>query len=747
MLGDARPERDETFTVTLSAPVNAELARAEATAVIVNDDMASASIADGRVEEGDSGTTDVDFRVTLSVAGDLEVTVTYATADGTANAGTDYQAASGELRFAPGETEMNVSVPVLGDARPERDETFTVTLSGPVNAELARAEATGVIVNDDTASASIADARMAEGDSGVTDIDFRVTLSVAGDLEVTVAYATADGTADAGTDYQAASGELRFAPGETEMNVSVPVLGDTTPEADETFTVTLSSPSNANLGGTTVATGVIVDDDVVGARTRALEASLAGFGRTLSLDAMGAVRGRFRDRSAMQGSEVVLGGSPTGWRETLLADQFEGWKHDWAAPDSHGPRRSQLSLGEFLQRSSFNLALSESGQGEDTGPNLSLWGRVSSGRFSGRPSTGLSSNGEVVTGFLGVDARSERLLAGMALAQSDGEIDYGISDFAGKLDISLTSVLPYVHYQLNEKLEIWSMIGVGWGEGNYRDAVRSGQTESHESRGALDLGFRLAAVGANRALAAWKNVGLELKSDAFAVIVEGEPEGSEAQPGVRAHSQGIRLMLAGRKELMTAEQGPGRLEANLEFGGRWDGGDAQTGWGTEVGGGLDYRRADLGLGVAVQGQYLLFHQAQSFEEKGMSLTLEFDPGARGKGFSLALRPAWGAHSSGAGRLWNHETLAHIGGPAQQMEPGNASERLDLEWGYGFGLRRSAGVLRLQGAMSHQGASQRSYRVGGVLNMPGRTRGSLELSREEGLDKPSHGLLITWEHRW
>ena len=752
VLGDQRPEVDETFTLTLSSPVNVELARAEATGTIVNDDTAQASIADARMDEGDSGMTDLDLTVSLSVAGDLEVTVAYATADGTASAGGDYQATSGELRFAPGETEQTVSVPVLGDLRPEVDETFTVTLSNPVNAETDRAEATGTIVNDDTAQASIADMGAEEGDSGMADLDFTVTLSVAGDLAVTVSYATADGTASAGTDYQTTSGELQFAPGETEMTVSVPVLGDTAPEADETFTVTLSSPSNAELA-TTAATGTIVDDDVADARTQALEASMASFGRTFTWDAIDAISGRFDGTTAARGSQMVLGGSPVGQRETAFADPFASWNRDFgfgqsaqmAHMHSRQPWRNRLSLGDFLQQSSFHLALSEGGDG-DEGRDLSIWGRASSGRFSGQPSTGLSSDGQVVTGYLGVDGKVGNLFAGVALAHSTGDVDYGVSDFGGNLDMSLTSVLPYANFQLNEKLEVWSMVGIGWGEADFQDAVRTGRTEAHATRGTLDLSMRMAAVGANRALATWQNIDLELKSDAFVMSMDGEANGGGAQPEVSARAQGIRLALAGRKELVATEQG--RLGANLEFGGRWDGGDAQTGTGAEVGGGLDYRHADLGLGVALQGQYLLFHQADSFDERGVSLTLEFDPGVQGQGFSLALRPAWGAYpgggAGGAGALWNNDALLRVGGMSQHAGPGMASERLDLEWGYGFGPRRGSG-LRLQGVMSQHGASQRRYRFGGALEGPGKTRGSLELSRQEWLGEASHGFLITWEH--
>ncbi len=783
VIGDRDQEMDETFEVVLGDGPRSRWAQT-ATGTILDDDAVSLAVEHrGRLVEGggEDGAAMATFVVTLSAPSPRSVYAAYITRDGTARAGQDFERRSGELSFPAGALRREVQVPIIDDDLAEEDETFELEIIEPEGALLASggAKATATILDDDgdgrTAAAqmrrvlSVADARTPEGAGEAV---FAVTLSPPALLPVTVAYATEDGTASAGTDYQATSGELRFAPGETELTVSVPLLGDRTPEADETFMVRLSSPVNAKVGRAAAA-GTIVDDDVAEARDRALETSLAGFGRTLTRDAMSAIGGRFEGMPAARGSRLVLGGQHllSSDEEALPAHQFAGWRQtpgafeagwgstaqapgfqppqDLAELGPHGPgRRSQRSLGDFLRQSSFELALGgRGGEGEEAGWNLSLWGLASGGRFSGEPSTGLASRGEAATSYLGMDAKvGERLFAGVALAHSDGEIGYGLSDFSGELDLSLTSVLPYVNFQLSEKLEIWSMMGVGWGEGQFRDAVKSGQMGQTEqdAQGSLDLDLSMVAVGANRALANWRNVDLELKSDAFVLLMKGEAEGGlEAQPELSARSQGVRLALAGRTELMASEQG--RLGVNLELGERWDGGDAQTGWGTEVGAGLDYRHAGLGLGVAVQGQYLLVHSAQSLEEKGVSLTLEFAPGVQGKGLSLALRPAWGAYPGGAGELLNNEAL--LRGTERQAGLGSASERLDLEWGYGLGLRSDAGLLTLRGGLSYQEMGQRAWRFGGLLDMPGSTRGSWELSRLEGLGKPSHGLLIKWEHKW
>ena len=124
---------------------------------------------------------------------------------------------------------------------------------------------------------SVANVSQSEGDSGSQPAAFTVSLSKASPLRVTVAYATTDGTATAGSDYTATSGTLVFAPGQTSQTVAVPVIGDTAYESDETFTLTLSSPVNATLG-TATATGTITNNDVPTAPPGHYNGQIAGSG-------------------------------------------------------------------------------------------------------------------------------------------------------------------------------------------------------------------------------------------------------------------------------------------------------------------------------------------------------------------------------------------------------------------------------------------------------------------------------------
>ena len=109
----------------------------------------SLSIGDATVTEGNTGTTNAVFTVSLSTASSQTVTVRYATANGTATAGSDYTAVSGTLTFAPGQLTRTIAVPVLGDTVVEPNETFIVNLTSPTNATLSDSQGAGTITNND----------------------------------------------------------------------------------------------------------------------------------------------------------------------------------------------------------------------------------------------------------------------------------------------------------------------------------------------------------------------------------------------------------------------------------------------------------------------------------------------------------------------------------------------------------------------------------------------------------------------
>jgi hypothetical protein len=245
--GDNIDEINETFTVQLTGPVDATIAKGQGIATIVDNDGPDINVADLSIVEGDSGTLNAVFTVSLTFASVQDITVQFSTADGTAEAGVDYTAVTGTLTFLAGVSQRLVTVPVIGDAFDELDETFLLNITNPTNAFLGDAQGQATIVDNDVPSIFVNDVTLVEGNAGTTHAVFTVSLTFVGLLPVTVEFGTANQTASAGSDYTATSGTLTFIPGERVKAVSVAISGDTQAESNETFLFNLTSPTNADL--------------------------------------------------------------------------------------------------------------------------------------------------------------------------------------------------------------------------------------------------------------------------------------------------------------------------------------------------------------------------------------------------------------------------------------------------------------------------------------------------------------------
>jgi uncharacterized repeat protein (TIGR01451 family)/CSLREA domain-containing protein len=268
---DTKKEGDETFFVDLSNPsANAEIQDGQGQGTVLNDDPDPVvSISDpAAVTEGNPpGGTPVAFDVCLSGSTDATAAVHWAAADGTATlADGDYQAVSGDLSWAPGESGCKTAtVEVVRDTRGEANETLLVDLSAPENATIGDPQAVVTILNDDVVlpDLSINDAQVNEGNAGTRNLVFTVTLSEPSAQTVTVQYTTADGSATAGQDYTGVVTPvtLTFVPGDTSENLAIQIIGDTVYEnGNESFFVNLSSPTNAEiLDGQ--GQGTILEDD------------------------------------------------------------------------------------------------------------------------------------------------------------------------------------------------------------------------------------------------------------------------------------------------------------------------------------------------------------------------------------------------------------------------------------------------------------------------------------------------------
>ena len=581
---------------------------------------------------------------------------------------------------------------------------------------------------------SVADARVREAEGAA--LSFRVTLDAAQDSTVSVRYATADGTAVAGADYETASGVVRFAPGETAKTVSVAVLNDAHDEGSETLTLALSRAFGAELAdgeavGTIVNTGPMP------------QAWITRFGRTVGLQALEAIGERISGSAATGGTQVVVGGVELVGSEDFAGARLDAGAHWPSRPDDlEGSGFANDGRGmtgrELLLGSSFRLGAG----GEAGGPAWTGWGRFATSGFSGEE-TGLSLSGDVTTGFLGADVSVERLLAGLAVGVSEGEgsFDNGAGDGGGTVESSLTSVFPYASLTIGDGLDIWGLVGMGGGDLTL--------TVGEEVTKA-DLSMRMGALGLRGEVVTAEeegDLGLAWKSDALWVRTESAASRSSTGGNLEAASGDVSRVRVALESSRAFAMGSGSAVApTLEIGLRYDGGDAETGAGVEGGFGLQYSNPAQGLTVEGRVRGLLAHSDGAYEEWGASGLLRLDPGISGRGVSLAVVPVWGAASDGVEQLWSTGTAGSLAAD----DAFDAQARLQAELGYGLRPPVGHGVLTPYAGFSTAGAGAgRTYRLGARWRGGSMFQMALEGSygKADGDAQPATAAALRASYRW
>ena len=272
VLDDSSYEADETLMVTLATPAGGAVLGTPASAVVTlsSDDPIPAmgslqfSLSEYQLNE-DGGIATIS--VSRSGGSSGSVGVSYATSDSTATAGEDYTAASGSVNFADGGTSGSFQVTLLDDSEYEGDERVTLTLSNPTGgAVLGQTAQVDLVITEDDAAPASGLLVFSASDLGADEADGLIEVTVerqggsSGAAQVN--YATADGTAIAGIDYQVASGTLMFADGELSKTFEITIVDDALFEGTETINLILSDAVGASLGDTSTATISVTDDDV-----------------------------------------------------------------------------------------------------------------------------------------------------------------------------------------------------------------------------------------------------------------------------------------------------------------------------------------------------------------------------------------------------------------------------------------------------------------------------------------------------
>ena len=549
----------------------------EVQVTIVDQGFPEITIYDAQAKEEDGI---IRLPVELSHTTNQVVTVQYSSTDETATAAEDYTSSRGIVIFDPGGTRGIVQFELINDAKIEDTETFTVTLANATHAEIVRSSATATIIDDDGGAPTIAiyDA-VGSDDAGL--MMFEVVLSEPSPHAITVGYRTEDGTATAGQDYAASTGQVTFAPGVVQTTIDVPLLSKETNWQEEMFFVHLEVSESVQIEKD-VATAVIQQPTQV--QKNALAAYTARFVRTLSVQLTEAIQERLH---------------PSGSTCSAMhrAETAQLW---------HGTSNWTPSLGELLSGCRISkIDTTSSGR-------MGFWGRGSFRRFHGRDTDALTLRGDVSTAMIGTDYRwNAGWLAGMMVAYSQGSGTYRYPDQDGEIETHITGIYPYVSYEASE-WEIWMSGGYGWGSAEVQD-------------GKQDLASRFGAVGFQGDLASVRTSRLRYYGDVLLTDADIEEHQSEV----------IRVRLGMESAFHISEWIHPYVEANV----RQDGGDAETGISLELGGGLRVAYPEWKLHGEVRSQGLVLHSADGFMEWGISGSIQI--GHPSEGLMMRIRPSWG----------------------------------------------------------------------------------------------------------
>ena len=530
--------------------------------------------------------------------------------------------------------------------------------------------ATATVEGPSLPALSIADAAAQEGPNAF--LRFEITLSEASDDPVTFAIATSDGTAIAGTDYVAKNRSKTIRAGRTTAWFKIHVIDDSHNEGDETFTVTISNVSGATIADDT-AIGTIQNSDPIP------QGWLARFGRTVAeqhvtvvRDRLGADRspgfsGRFAGQplpspatgaegpkdghglDALQESRSAPPASPD--EEAVLAfrtadvpdlseDELLAFRSlladvDDAEDAGNGEETRTIAADDVLLGTSFAMAR-DSGTGFSTG----FWGRAARSGFGGRDGeTGV--DGEVTSVMLGTDWKRKGTLFGLAVSESRGTGTYDGAS-AGGIDARLAALVPYAGREIGDGLSVWGAFGIGRGEMTLSpegaDPVTAG------------IGWSMAAAGAEGDLAPGERFGgadLGWHADALRTRTTSDAVRSETGNLAAASGETSRLRL-GLKAAWERTLASGvTLWPNLEIGLRHDGGDAETGHGLEIGGGIGVGDPARGLSVSLEGRTLALHEDGAFDSWGLGVSVSWDPRPETRrGWSATAGGSLGGASSG-----------------------------------------------------------------------------------------------------
>ena len=714
-VNDSADEPDGSVTATVAAGSGYAVAASpdDSASVAVADDDAAPSapalaVADATANEGDGFMW---FTVTLSKASDRTVSVDYQTRESSpvsARKDSDFlQVDFGDVTFSPGETRKRFWVYVFDDSHDEGPETFEVALSAPTGgAVIADGVAVGTIVNDDPMPAAFL-ARFGR----------------------TVAEQALDGIAARIAAPRDPGFEGSFA-GHVDLG-------------------SLAARGDAGTGEDSVRdAATALEEDGQGIAQAAPDGG-HGIGH-VPPDGHGPALAFLADGG---------GGSGSGGAAPALRSGEDVLSHGHGGSGTDGTEVRSVTLEEAMLATGFTAT-----RGTDAaGGSLAFWGRAGLSGFDGREGT-FSLDGEAATAMLGADYARGRWLAGLIVMQSSGEGGYSdsgtgsvrcpqeldagartvlcggaVREGDGDVEASLTSAVPWAAYRASERIRLWGALGRGTGEVTLEPETGGGPL-------AAGLSWSMAAAGLRGDLRAPSGAFPALAVTADALATRTSSDATDGLAASESDTSRLRVGIEGSWTL--ALDGGGRLRPRLEIGARHDGGDAETGLGIELGGGVSWTDPGLGVSLDLSGRTLVVHDDGDLADRGVSLVVTFDPDPgtkRGPTISMK-QDLGGAASGGIDALFAHD-------PLEDRAGGDSGVRRTLEAAWGlpaFGGRFTGSP---HAGLSTAGDA-RDWTLGWRLEPEGERPGTPDLTfgttavrREGGDGAATHSVGVEAGIRW
>ncbi len=375
----------------------------------------------------------------------------------------------------------------------------------------------------------------------------------------------------------------------------------------------------------------------------------------------------------------------------------------------------------------------------------SIWGQAAYTKYKDGEDAGTSIDGEVTTAMLGIDRDNGQTLVGLALAYSDSDGEWQDASYEGKQSGMLVSMLPYLRYDLSERLQLWGAASYGRGDLKQTQTSPTGMESKHNL-------VQLSATAGLRGTLLERPVeegGLTLELISGLTLARIKSDDSRVMAGTEADTQRFRMGLAWSWQL--PEEDGVRLTPELELGLRYDGGDTSEGFGLELGGGLSWQTPAKGLTVDVRGRYLLEHEAAEREEWGLSGSLRYEAwpnSAYGPSFSLRHEYGNAPAASGLDRLLS-DSLTDALEEEDNGHTAAVSSRWTLKGEWGFALTDDATGIPYASLSASD--AKRDLTLGWrLLSNPFDLTSELDIKairREQDDNNPRHSVGAQWKLNW